>query len=89
MARNPGILFKKPLLIRSPQYYGQFFWLIGDRINRVPLYFNHSNGSFHVRREHVFLFVCLFVFSQPHIIEQKVIWYFIGVQYKVILFVAQ
>ena len=82
MARNPGILFKKPLLIRSPQYYGQFFWLIGDRINRVPLYFNHTNGSFH-------LFVCLFVFSQPHIIEQKVIWYFVGVQYKVILFVAQ
>ena len=61
MARNPGILFKKPSLIPSAQYYGQFFWLIGDRIKRVPLYFNHSNGSFHVRREHVFLFVCLFV----------------------------
>ena len=85
MARNPGILFRKPSLIRSPQYYRHFFWLIGDRINGVPLYFNHSNGSFHVRREHVFLFVCLF-FSQPHIIAQKIIWYFIGVQYKVLFY---
>ena len=25
-------------VIRSPRYYGHFFWLIGDRINGVPLY---------------------------------------------------
>ena len=37
------------------------FWPIGDRVyNGVPLYCNQSNGSFNVRREHVFLFVCLF-----------------------------
>ena len=62
-----------------------FFWPIGDRVNRVPLYCNQSNGSFHVSREHVFLFVCLLAFSQPHIFARKIIWYFIGVQYKVLL----
>ena len=25
-------------VIRSPRYYGHFFWLIGDRINGVPVY---------------------------------------------------
>ena len=69
MARNPGILFQKPSLIRSPPYYSQWFFPCEKRT----------------------CFVCLCVFSQPHIIAQKVIWYFIGVQYivHVILFVAQ
>ena len=31
-------LVKKPWLMWSPCYYGQIFWLIGDRINGVPLY---------------------------------------------------
>ena len=31
-------LVKKPWFIRSPCYYGQIFWPIGDRINGVPLY---------------------------------------------------